>query len=188
MIYTSYRSFRILGAAEILRDNPLVPFGASSHDIMDHLIERRAGDRRVPRIKVTPTKAWSPWRRHDGGPRTVTTVPPVSAGATAEYAATINSWGSTHEVFGGPVAICHAWLGWERGTVMLRCERGTFCPYAKRSHASKYIYLEYHEHAGGARVVCNDEECCDVMSSPDAISICRAAVPGDPAVFDDLLG
>jgi hypothetical protein len=184
-VYTAFRSFRALGMVKLGRDNPLVAFGGSSTDPLDHFIGRYDSSPPVPRINMPG----APLARAGRAPAVRLTAAGVTArtGAAAasrpaqdphtlqQYSNIVNAWAATSEVFGGPIDVKSA-SAQLRGTVNLRLARGTICPYAKRAHSSNNIYLRLDEKRHFAVVVCFNKVCC-ALQEVSSIDVAGEELP-----------
>jgi hypothetical protein len=178
-IYTQFRSFRMLGMVKFGRDNPLVPYGASSSDVADHMVGRYAGAPVIPVVVAIGGPAPAK-RRASGTPAAAQLdVTPASA---ARYEKEVNTWPDTTEAFGEPVRFVQAQASGHR--IQLRCKPRTKCPYAGRPHKSNNIYLKYDPLRREAEVICYDEACREQMLA-SVISVREPVVPCDTATLAD---
>lgn len=161
-IYNPNRNMRCLYQTKIGKDNPLLPFGASSSAEEDHLITIRAvGPARyvvvpaAPCIKNAPSDIKAPKRRQEGKPREPAGTM-VDASALRKFSDHFNSIGPLRELMTSAVDV-------ERivdlGGVTAYNLRAAVCPYAKRVHKSNHVYLTMRQGDPDVTVCCHDPDC-----------------------------
>jgi hypothetical protein len=170
-VYTSFRSFRALGMVKLKRNNPLVPYGASSAAPLDHFVGRYDGSPPVPRITVPGIAVCVKPRPS----RVAQAARPLAATIFQTHADTVNGWRMTKEVFKRPVVVVGATAN-QFDRIRLRLEKGTECPYAGRAHTNNNLYLNLDDKRHRAEVVCYNEQ-CEVVQETQAIFLVGEEIP-----------
>jgi hypothetical protein len=185
-VYTSFRSFRMLGMSKWGSDATLKACMQSSECLIDHMV----GVYPSLASKYVLVSDYS-----DGLPKApgrAATVQYTSAVSTKpecqKYERFLNMQKDVQVTFcSAPVGIESATVDTQTGRVRLMLACSTCCPYAGRVHASNRVYINLHPSIGYAEVECHDAECQQKCKAEGKIDFKDMAMQ-NTAEHDAMLG
>jgi hypothetical protein len=181
-VYSSFRSYRMLGMTKIGKNNDLVPFAGSSNRMVDHLVGYYPSlhDGKLVDLPA-PTHMQQPLIQVCRESRRVQRTP-VTAVPNAQYSdieKTLTSWHSFTDVFPGGIVIAAVTKSPAHLTVRVDKRCGAECPYAKRCHKNNNLYIKVALDWSKAEVKCYDEDCLNSIDADGSILLLPNATNND---------